>query len=71
MKVSNLVPNERYVFALAAYTANGKLIGDHIGETTKSFLASHPLPVLTTWAFVCQVNIAIPLDKSYTFCSHL
>ncbi|CAG5130606.1 unnamed protein product, partial [Candidula unifasciata] len=55
MKVESLEPDKRYVFAVAAYTADGKLIGDHIGETTKSFLASHPLPVLMTWACVCQM----------------
>ena len=41
--------------ALAAYTADGKLIGDLVGESTKPILANHPLPVLTTWAFLSQV----------------
>ncbi|XP_064604908.1 cilia- and flagella-associated protein 54-like isoform X2 [Liolophura sinensis] len=52
---SGLLPNERYVFALAAYTDKGKLIGDSIGEMCRPVLASHPLPVLMTWAFLSQV----------------
>ena len=56
LKVSGLNPNERYVFAVAAYTADGKLIGNSIGETSKPILASHPLPILMTWAFLSQVG---------------
>ena len=55
LRVSGLKANERYVFAVAAYTADGKLIGDGVGESTKPILANHPLPVLTTWAFLAQV----------------
>ncbi|XP_071809881.1 cilia- and flagella-associated protein 54-like isoform X2 [Asterias amurensis] len=54
LHVSGLQTNEKYVFAVAAYTANGTLIGDSIGDTTKSILASHPLPILMTWAFLSQ-----------------
>ncbi|GFO44544.1 hypothetical protein PoB_007104900 [Plakobranchus ocellatus] len=55
MTVSGLQPDERYVFAVAAYTTEGKLIGDGVGETTKPVLASHCLPVLMTWAFISQM----------------
>ncbi|XP_077980140.1 cilia- and flagella-associated protein 54-like [Glandiceps talaboti] len=55
LSVSGLSPNERYVFAVAAYTADGELIGDSIGDTSKPILASHPLPVLMAWAFLSQV----------------
>ncbi|KAK7503699.1 hypothetical protein BaRGS_00005238, partial [Batillaria attramentaria] len=54
LKVSGLEPNVAYVFAMAAYTVDGKMIGGCVGETTKPILASHPLPVLTTWAFLSQ-----------------
>lgn len=55
LKVTDLEPDERYVFAVAAYTADGKLIGDQIGKTTKPILASHLLSVLATYGFVSQV----------------
>ncbi|XP_022098854.1 cilia- and flagella-associated protein 54-like [Acanthaster planci] len=54
LHISGLQTNEKYVFAVAAYTANGVLIGDSIGDTTKPILASHPLPILMTWAFLSQ-----------------
>ncbi|XP_052780184.1 cilia- and flagella-associated protein 54-like isoform X4 [Mya arenaria] len=59
LRVSGLKANERYVFAVAAYTQDGKLIGDGIGESTKPILANHPLPVLTTWAFLAQLSYQI------------
>lgn len=59
LRVSGLKANERYVFAVAAYTVDGKLIGDSIGESTRPILANHPLPVLTTWAFLSQISYQI------------
>ena len=55
LRISGLKANEKYVIAVAAYTADGKLIGDSVGDSTKPILANHPLPVLTTWAFLSQV----------------
>ncbi|XP_063952273.1 cilia- and flagella-associated protein 54-like isoform X1 [Lytechinus pictus] len=54
LHVTGLKVNERYVFAVAAYTDDGQLIGDAIGDTSRPILASHPLPVLMTWAFLGQ-----------------
>lgn len=54
--MSGLTPDECYVFAVAAYAADGTLIGDSIGATTAPILASHPLPILITWAYLCQVG---------------
>ncbi|XP_074644089.1 cilia- and flagella-associated protein 54-like [Tubulanus polymorphus] len=59
LSVSGLQPGEQYVFAVAAYTAEGKLIGESIGETSKPILASHPLPVLMTWAYLSQVGYQV------------
>ncbi|XP_053377953.1 cilia- and flagella-associated protein 54-like isoform X4 [Mercenaria mercenaria] len=59
LRVSGLKANERYVFGVAAYTVDGKLIGDSIGESTRPILANHPLPVLTTWAFLSQISYQI------------
>ena len=57
LKVRDLIPGEKYMFAVAAYTADGKLIGDSIGESTKAILASHPMRLLITWAYLCQVQL--------------
>ena len=56
LRVSGVCPNERYVFAVGAYTSDGKLVGDGVGESSRPILASHPLPVLMTWALLSQVN---------------
>ncbi|XP_021355787.1 cilia- and flagella-associated protein 54-like isoform X2 [Mizuhopecten yessoensis] len=55
LRVSGLIPNGRYLFAVAAYNREGKLIGESIGQSTKPILASHPLPVLMTWGFLSQI----------------
>ena len=54
--MGGLTPGEKYVCAVAAYTAEGKLIGDAIGDSTKPILASHPMPLLMTWAYLTQVR---------------
>ncbi|ESO99723.1 hypothetical protein LOTGIDRAFT_238728 [Lottia gigantea] len=56
--VSGLIPNERYVFAVSAYDGSGKMIGG-IGETSKPILASHPLPILMTYAFLAQISYQV------------
>ncbi|KAK6177089.1 hypothetical protein SNE40_015265 [Patella caerulea] len=58
MHVSGLIPNERYVFAVAAYDVEGNIIGS-VGNTSKPILASHPLPVLMTWAFLVQISYQV------------
>ncbi|KAK3102398.1 hypothetical protein FSP39_011137 [Pinctada imbricata] len=55
LKVTGLFPHDRYMFALAAYNADGQVIGGGIGDSTKPILASHPLPVLMTWGFLSQI----------------
>ena len=57
LKVNCLTPNEKYMFAVAAYTSEGKLVGDTVGESTRPLLASHPMPILMTWAYLCQVTL--------------
>ena len=52
-----LKTNQRYVFAVAAYMAQGKLIGGSIGDTSKPMLCTHPLPILMTYAFLSQVRL--------------
>ena len=60
LTVSGLTPNKRYVFAVASYSPDGRLIGDGIGDTTRPILASHPLPVLSVWAYLSQVRFMSP-----------
>ncbi|CAJ1063980.1 cilia- and flagella-associated protein 54-like isoform X6 [Xyrichtys novacula] len=55
LRVEGLVPNQRYVFAIAAYNSQGKLLGNNIGATTSPLLASMPPPLLSTWAHLAQV----------------
>lgn len=56
LKVEGLEPNQKYVFAVAAYDSQGKLLGDTIGGTTFPLLASMPVPLLSTWAHLAQVH---------------
>ncbi|CAL9685532.1 unnamed protein product [Knipowitschia caucasica] len=55
LKVEGLDPNQKYVFAVAAYNSQGGLVSNSIGETTIPLLASPPLPLLTSWAYLAQV----------------
>ncbi|KAM9247075.1 LOW QUALITY PROTEIN: cilia- and flagella-associated protein 54 [Leptosomus discolor] len=55
LEIHGLDPNEKYIFAVAAYSSDGKLIGDAIGETTKPILAYPPLSTTTVRAYLTQV----------------
>ncbi|XP_054672090.1 cilia- and flagella-associated protein 54 isoform X2 [Grus americana] len=55
LEIHGLDPNEKYIFAVAAYSSDGKLIGDAIGETTKPILAYSPLSAITVRAYLTQV----------------
>ncbi|KAI3373646.1 hypothetical protein L3Q82_022233 [Scortum barcoo] len=55
LRVEGLEPNQKYVFAVAAYNSQGKLLGNTIGGTTFPLLASMPVPLLSTWAHLAQV----------------
>ncbi|XP_026184047.1 cilia- and flagella-associated protein 54 isoform X2 [Mastacembelus armatus] len=59
LRVEGLVPNQKYVFAVAAYNGQGKLLGNTIGGTTFPLLASMPVPLLSTWAHLAQVAFQI------------
>lgn len=56
LTVEGLEPNQKYVFAVAAYNSQGKLLGNTIGATTFPLLASLPVPLLSTWAHLAQVQ---------------
>ncbi|XP_021247900.1 cilia- and flagella-associated protein 54 isoform X2 [Numida meleagris] len=55
LEVRGLDSNEKYIFAVAAYSSDGKLIGDAIGETTRPILAYPPLSATTVRAYLTQV----------------
>ncbi|XP_067860705.1 cilia- and flagella-associated protein 54 isoform X2 [Heptranchias perlo] len=54
LEVRGIEPSEKYIFAVAAYSEDGKIFGNGIGETTKPILAFYPLPILTAWSYLCQ-----------------
>ncbi|XP_037702863.1 cilia- and flagella-associated protein 54 isoform X3 [Choloepus didactylus] len=58
-EVKGLETNEKYIFAVAAYSSNGKLVGDAIGETTKPILVYPPLSAVTARMFLTQVAYQI------------
>ncbi|CAH8456682.1 unnamed protein product [Heterobilharzia americana] len=55
LKVSNLVPNKEYAFAVAAYNEKGQPLGSHkfgLGQSTKPILASS---TLCNYAALCHL----------------
>lgn len=57
LSVHGLTPDEKYMCAVAAYSADGQLIGGAVGDSTRPILASHPMSMLAAWAYLCQVRI--------------
>ena len=55
LEVHGLQPNEEYVFAVAAYTSTGELVGGAIGQTGQPLVATHRLSPLIAWGYLCQV----------------
>lgn len=62
LKVEGLEPNQKYVFAVAAYNCQGDLMGNTIGGSTSPLLASLPVSLLYTWAHLAQVHYT-PVKK--------
>ncbi|XP_050995602.1 cilia- and flagella-associated protein 54 [Acomys russatus] len=58
-EIKGLETNEKYIFAVAAFSSYGKLIGDAVGETTKPILIYPPLSALTTRMYLTQVAYQI------------
>ncbi|XP_073940271.1 cilia- and flagella-associated protein 54 isoform X2 [Castor canadensis] len=58
-EVKGLETNEKYIFAIAAYSCNGKLIGGAVGETTKPILIYPPLSAVTARMYLTQVAYQI------------
>uniref|UniRef100_A0A8C2SZF3 Cilia and flagella associated protein 54 n=1 Tax=Coturnix japonica TaxID=93934 RepID=A0A8C2SZF3_COTJA len=54
LEIQDLDPNEEYIFAVAAYSSDGKLIGNATGETTRPILAYPPLSATIVRAYLTQ-----------------
>ncbi|KAG5267866.1 hypothetical protein AALO_G00226810 [Alosa alosa] len=54
-RIEGLQHNQKYIFAVAAYDAQAKIVGQSIGESTKPILASAPISLLMVWAHLAQV----------------
>ncbi|XP_013907008.1 PREDICTED: cilia- and flagella-associated protein 54-like isoform X2 [Thamnophis sirtalis] len=65
LEVQGLEANQNYVFAVAAYDSNGKIIGDSIGETTKPILAYPPLSIAIVRTYLIQSAFQI---ENYALC---
>ncbi|XP_029453389.1 cilia- and flagella-associated protein 54 [Rhinatrema bivittatum] len=59
LEANGLEANEKYIFAVAAYSSDGKLIGDAIGAPTKPILAYPPLSALVTWTYMVQISYQV------------
>jgi hypothetical protein len=59
VSITGLEPDEKYIFAVAAYDKSGNLIGDSIGDSTDPILASSTLSILMGWAYMCQVRFLL------------
>ncbi|XP_061660030.1 cilia- and flagella-associated protein 54-like isoform X2 [Syngnathoides biaculeatus] len=55
LKVERLEPNQKYVFALAAYNCQGRLLGNAIGASTFPLMTSMPQSLLSSWAHIAQI----------------
>ncbi|XP_066927211.1 cilia- and flagella-associated protein 54-like isoform X2 [Clytia hemisphaerica] len=55
LTVTKLVPNERYMAAIAAYNAEGDLIGSSIGMSGRPVLASNHLPLLLAYGYLARI----------------
>uniref|UniRef100_A0A286XXS5 Cilia and flagella associated protein 54 n=1 Tax=Cavia porcellus TaxID=10141 RepID=A0A286XXS5_CAVPO len=58
-EVRGLEANEKYVFAVAAYSSNGKLVGDAVGDTSKPILVYPSLSAVTARMHLTQVAYQI------------
>ncbi|XP_076776111.1 cilia- and flagella-associated protein 54 isoform X2 [Arvicanthis niloticus] len=58
-EIKGLETNANYIFAIAAYSSIGKLIGDAIGETTKPILIYPTLSAVTARMYLTQVAYQI------------
>ena len=82
LKVKGLQANESYVFAIAAYSQRGELVGGSIGATGRPIVACYALSMLMLWGYCCQVGLVkwgcpcnyhelLPILSTYTSCTRV
>ena len=59
VEISGLLPNEKYVFAVAAFDAAGNVLGAGIGVTSPPVVAALPLPLPLLWGELCSAAYQI------------
>lgn len=59
--IERLIPNDSYVFAVAAYAEDGQIIGSGIGPTTSPVITCSPLPLALCWGYVCKTALKLNL----------
>ncbi|KAJ3328133.1 hypothetical protein HDU76_010540 [Blyttiomyces sp. JEL0837] len=60
--VFGLSPNEKYVFAVAAYDEAGQLMGSGISETTPTIIPTYPTPLVLCWGYLADISHEIRCD---------
>ncbi|DBA01188.1 TPA: hypothetical protein N0F65_002323 [Lagenidium giganteum] len=67
--ITGLVPNDSYVFAVAAFDARGDVI-QGIGETSDLVVACNPLPLILCYAYLAQLchelDLPVPAKRAAT-----
>ena len=58
LEVTQLDPNKEYLFAVAAYTHSGEMVGGAIGHTGPPVVTCYQLPLISAWVYCCQVGSA-------------
>lgn len=73
VRVTGLVPNEKYVFAAGGYTADGLCVNG-IGETSTEVVALHPLSLHQLYGYLAEIayklgHYVIAKQAAETLCS--
>ena len=67
LKVEGLQASESYVFAVAAYSQSGEVVGGSIGATGRPIVACFPLSMLMLWGYCCQVICISAVHRAQNF----
>jgi len=57
--IEGLTRDEKYIFAVAAYSQDGELIANSIGDSTEPILVSDTYSILICWSLLCQTAYQI------------
>jgi len=73
VRVTGLIPNEKYVFAAGGYTSDGLCVNG-IGETSTEVVALHPLSLHQLYGYLAEIayklgHYVIAKQAAETLCS--